>query len=74
MSIKQKKIPTLFKEFLNKKKHKDYIEKKKILSDNFYQRNKIITGLKYSDFDINFLEFNRDYRSKKILLIFKFEK
>jgi len=58
MSIKPKKISTLFGEFLNKKKQKDYIEKKKNLPHNLYQRNKIIIGLKYADFDINFLELN----------------
>lgn len=64
MSIKPKKIPTLFASFLNKKKQKDYIEKKKILPNNFYQRNKIITGLNYAGFDINFLELN-EYQTVK---------
>ena len=58
MSIKPKKIPSLFSEFLNKKRQQDYIEKKKILPANLYQRIKIIDGLKYAGFDLIFLELN----------------
>ena len=64
MSIKRKKIPSLYSEFLNKKKQQDYIEKKKILSAGLYQRIKIVTGLKYANFDLAFLELN-EYKNIK---------
>jgi len=64
MSIKPKKIPSLFLEFLNKKSRQDYIEKKKILQANLYQRIKIINGLKYAGFDLIFLELN-EYKNIK---------
>ncbi|MBP8016809.1 hypothetical protein KAZ01_02265 [Candidatus Gracilibacteria bacterium] len=64
MSIKPKKIPSLYSEFHNKKRLQDYIEKKKILPGNLYQRIKIIDGLKYANFDLIFLELN-EYKTRK---------
>lgn len=61
MSLKPKKLKNLYCDFLIKKRKKDYVEKKKNLPHNLYQRIKIITGLKYCEFDITFLELN-EYR------------
>jgi len=63
ITLKEKKIPTLYKNFIEFKRLENYEEKKKQITFNINQRYKFVK-LKYLEFDLTCIQV-KEYKNKK---------